>query len=447
MPTSSATVSPARRIAFDHLQRLSHDDAYIERLSVDHDDPRVRRQTRDLVAGVTRWRRWLDFLLADTYHGDYDSMELRLQQVLRLGLYELLFQETPAHAAVHEYVELAKQRVRPGAAGLVNGVLRTLDRSRDALPSPDTDDRADALGIRYSHPTWMVRRWMDRYGLGATRALLAYNNKRPSYGLRINPLRTTVDEVAEWLRANAIGFVLSPYVDDVIRVESLQPILQAGWLDEGRVAVQDESAGLVVRAVDPQPGESIIDTCAAPGGKTIAMATRMQGTGHLRAFDVHAGRLRRVDAAAATYGVETMIETEAADLRDVADRFSPPTADRVLLDAPCSGLGVLSKRADLRWQRSPDDLSDLTTLQDELLDAAARLVRPGGRLIYSTCTITPEENAERVEAFVHRHPGFRHVPASGLPESLRSDDGDLATLPHHNDIDGAYAACLQAPNE
>ena len=442
---SSTAVSPARSIAYRHLNRITHDGAYIERLSVTHDDLRVRRQTRELVAGVTRWRRWLDFLLADTYHGDYDSMEPPLRQVLRLGLYELLFQDTPARAAVHEYVELAKHEVRPGAAGLVNGVLRTLDRRREALPAPDTGSQAEDLAIRYSHPTWMVQRWLARYELAATRALLAYNNKRPTYGLRVNTTRTSVEAIAEWLREREVGYVLSPLIDDVLRVASLQPILQSSLLDTGRVAIQDESAGLVVRALNPQPGETLLDACAAPGGKTLAAATRMNGEGRIRAFDVHAGRLAQVRDAAALHGFGEIVQTEAADLRAVAQRPSPPQADAVLLDAPCSGLGVLSKRADLRWQRTPDDFADLTALQDDLLDAAATLVRPGGRLVYSTCTIAPEENEDRVQAFLKRHPGFTPLPVAHVPDTLQTAQGHLATLPHRDGIDGAFAACFRAP--
>ena len=443
MASSTDTVSPSRRLALRHLERVARDDAFVGKLSADDADARTRRQARELVAGGTRQRRWLDFVLADAYNGDYDAMEARLRHILRLGFYELEFQSTPPRAVVHEYVELAKQTLRQGAANLVNGVLRALDR-RDALPQPDTGDRAEDLAVRHSHPTWLVRRWLDRFGPEETVELLEWNNRRPAHHVRANPLRTTRAEVERWLDEREIVYTRSPHLDTSLRLKRLQPLLQGGLLDEGHVAVQDESAGLVVRIVDAQPGETVIDGCAAPGGKTLGMAAAMEGRGRIYAVDSHEGRLARVRDSAEAHGVADLVETDAADLRAVADRPDPPQADRVLLDVPCSGLGVLGKRADLRWQRDPSDLEDLAALQDELLDAAARLVRPGGLLVYSTCTIAPEENEQRVDRFLARHVDFTVESAEGLaPKEMISPSGFLATRPHRHRMDGAFAARLR----
>jgi 16S rRNA (cytosine967-C5)-methyltransferase len=208
--------------------------------------------------------------------------------------------------------------------------------------------------------------------------------------------------------------------------------------------VQDESAGLLVQLLDPQPGETILDGCAAPGGKTMAIAGRMGGDGTILAVDAKEERLNLVTEAAEAQGAADMVEAEAAELQAVAARPEPPQADRVLLDVPCSGLGVLAKRADLRWQRAPEDLDELTALQDDLLDAAARMVAPGGVLVYSTCTIEPEENEERVEAFLERHPDFELEPApDALPADVVTDEGYLATLPHRHRTDGAFGARLR----
>jgi len=444
MEPSIDTVSPPRVLALTHLERVRRDDAYVEKLEADDADARTRRQARELVAGVTRQRRWLDFVLGEAYHGEYDSMEHRLRQILRLGLYELLFQSTPTHAAVDEYVELAKQELRPGAGNLVNGVLRTIDRDREHIPTPDTGDTAEDLAIRYSHPTWMVRRWLDRFGIDETTELLRANNRRPMYSVRVNLLRTSRAEVAGWLDEHDVVHVDSPYLDDHLRLKRLQTLIKEGLLDDGDVAVQDESAGLVVELLDPQPGDTLIDGCAAPGGKTMHAAARMEGEGTIYAIDRNDQRLERVEEAAATHGVPDMVRAETADLREWADHPDPPQADRVLLDVPCTGLGVLAKRADLRWRRGPDDLEEMAALQDELLDVAATLVGPGGLLVYSTCSIEPEENEHRIDDFLTRHVEFTLESAAGhVPDEMVSDAGFLTTLPHQHRTDGAFAARLR----
>jgi 16S rRNA (cytosine967-C5)-methyltransferase len=290
----------------------------------------------------------------------------------------------------------------------------------------------------------MVRRWLDRFGPEETPELLEWNNRRPMYSVRINPLRTDDEAVTAWLDDHDVVYTRSPHLDDHLRLRRLQPLVQGDLLDDGHVAVQDESAGLIVRLLDPQPGETILDGCAAPGGKTLAIAGRMDGDGTLYAVDAKEERVGLIEEATEAQGAEALVDTEAAELQAVADREDPPRADRVLLDVPCSGLGVLSKRADLRWQREPGDLDELAALQDELLDAAVRLVRPGGLLVYSTCTIEPEENEQRIEAFLARHDDFELESAEDyVPDEMVTADGYFASLPHRHRVDGAFGARLR----
>ena len=444
MSLPGGTVSPSRLHALQHLERVASTDAYVGQLGGEGGDDRERRQALDLVAGVTRWQRRLDFILSEFYNGDFEDVERRLQIILRLGLYELLYQETPSHAAVDQYVELAKQTIRPGAGGLVNGILRSVNRQRDDLPEPDTGDRAEDLAIHHSHPTWMARRWMERYGEEDAVALMQWNNLRPVYGVRVDTRRTTVDAVTDALDAEDVTWARSHYLTDFLRLKKLQEVVRGPLLEEGHVAVQDESAGLVVRCLNPQPGETVLDLCAAPGGKALYAAMRMEGEGTVRAYDVHEGRLGLVEEAADRHGLSGTIRTTPADARDLPTMDDPPEADRVLVDVPCSGLGVLSKRADLRWQRTPDDLNTLTELQAEILDAAASLVRPGGRLVYSTCTIEPEENQALVDAFLEHHPEFEREPIDdAVPQEMITPAGDFASLPHRDEVDGAYACRLR----
>ncbi len=444
---SRKRLDPARREAVRLLVRIEKDQAYANRLTsaglTDELEPEAGRRTTEYVAGVTRWRRWLDFLLAQVYRGSYDSIEPKLRQILRLGLYELLFTDTPPYAVLHEAVELARKLVRPRAGAVVNAVLRTLLRQRDFLPQPQTGDLAEDLAIRYAHPTWVVRRWLARYGADSTEALLRYHNERPWFGVRVRTDRIARHVVLHRLADRSVEAEPSPVLDDFIRVRRLGPILQDRLIEKGLLTVQDESAGLVVRLLDPHPEETIVDACAAPGGKTTYIATRMRDHGRVVAFDVHSRRAELIRKAALQQGL-TSIEVEAIDLRQAPERYPDLKADRVLLDVPCSGLGVLAKRADLRWHRRPEDLDELVRLQDELLEAAARLVRPGGVLVYSTCTIEPEENEVRVRSFLARHPEFTVESAERwVPAEMVTEEGFFATWPPRDQMDGAFAARLR----
>ncbi|CAI7841969.1 unnamed protein product [Closterium sp. NIES-53] len=421
---------------------------------------RGRRHVTELVAGVTRWRRYLDFLLSEFFSGspsELERMEPLLKQILRLGMFELAKMDTPPHAAVNEAVKLARAALRPGAASLANAILRAAVRAQEQgpLPAPPlhdamTDrDKARALATLHSHPVWMVRRWADRLGWREAERLMESNNARPVFSLRANTAKgvSRSDLHSMLLALPEVEVEDSPYLDDFIRVKAgMQHVLTAGLIEDGSCNVQDESAGLVVRVLDPQPGETVVDCCAAPGGKAIYAAGLMQGSGRLVAVDVNEGRVRMVAQAAQRQGLQSIVECVVADLRTYA--VSSPlrgAADRVLLDAPCSGLGVLAKRADLRWRRTVEGEAQLTALQDDLLDAAASLVRPGGVLVYSTCSIEPSENEDRITTFLQSHHEFVLEPldASVLPESMISRLGCFASLPHRHTIDGAFAARLR----
>lgn len=428
----------ARSTAIDQLIRIASFGADFDAdRSMPIRSERDHRLVKEYVQGITRWRRWLDFLIGSYYRGEYESMEEKLKWVLRLGAYDLLFLRTPPHAAIHETVELAKKRVRAGAGGLVNGILRAIDRNRDALPEPVGAPETTYLGIRYSHPDWMVERWAGRYGEEVA-DLLSWNNERPKYAVRINTLKQSSEAFRELLRGCEITFEEGRYLDDYVWLPRLQPLLHGGFLEKGRCAIQDESSGLIVRLLDPQPGETVIDACAAPGGKTLYIAERMKGQGTLRAFDVQPERLARLDRSLPAYEA-SWVETSVLDLR--ASEVNEP-ADRLLLDVPCTGLGVLAKRADLRWNRRPSDLETITRIQADLLRAASRWVKVGGVLVYSTCSIEPEENEEQVHRFLEEHAGFV-VDTADLPPDVLTAEGFVSTLPFKHRMDGMFGVRLK----
>ncbi len=401
------------------------------------------RQIRDIVAGVTRWRRYLDFIIDSFYTAKSGSLESPLRTVLRMGIYELLFTETPDHAALNEAVDLAKVHVRKGAAGLTNGILRSVLRKRDHLPIPPKSPLYTHLGILYSHPDWMVKRWLDEFGEAKTVALLKHNNERPTYGVHVfkeePEIRAAYEEHGGEITASTV-------VKDFFRTTNIQPLLRGGFLERGSVRVQDEAAALVVQGLDPKESDHILDVCSAPGGKTLYAATLMNNKGRIVAADIHERRLNLVRKSAEELQLSN-IAFQAADATD------PPSEwinafDKVLLDAPCTGLGVLSKRADLRWNKTPNDLNQLIDLQKDLLDASGRCVKPGGILVYSTCSIDQEENMGQVDAFLSRNKNFTLDPiASSFPSEFRNRFGCFESLPFNTSIDGAFAAHLRRKTE
>ncbi|KAK6149411.1 hypothetical protein DH2020_016936 [Rehmannia glutinosa] len=346
-------------------------------------------------------------------------------------------------------VKLAKAALRLGAGNMVNAFLRKLAllKENNSLPAPKVDgndrQQARALATIHSHPVWMVRRWTKYLGLEEAIKLMMWNNADPCFSLRANTGKgfTREDLVTE-LEMLKVPYELSPHLDDFVRIRTgMQVVIQAGLLKRGLCSVQDESAGMVVTVVDPKPGDRIIDCCAAPGGKTLFMASRLNGQGSICAIDINKGRLRILKETAKLQEVDHIITTNNADLRAFDNNGTK--ADKVLLDAPCSGLGVLSKRADLRWNRRVEDMEQLKSLQDSLLDSASALVKPGGVLIYSTCSIDPEENEERIAAFLLRNPEFSVDPVDKYVSSdFVTVDGFYSSNPVKHSTDGAFAARL-----
>ncbi|GMH25043.1 hypothetical protein Nepgr_026886 [Nepenthes gracilis] len=466
-------VSPHRAVAAVRLMRIelggafadllnekgkgsrNNEMAYVERtlgFRTQCLDDRDLRLVTNIVGGAIRWRRYLDFLIMSLCHdvNMFRNMEPLLLQILRIGFYEIVKMEIPPYAVVDENVNLAKVAVRPGAGSMVNAMLRKLVllKESNSLPLPllDGDDRAQAraLATIYSHPVWMVRRWTKHLGQEVAIQMMMWNNADPTFSLRANVGKgfTRTDLITR-LNMLKVPHEPSSQLADFVRIRTgMQIVIQAELLKEGFCSVQDESAGLVVSIVDPQPGDTIIDCCAAPGGKTLFMAARLCGQGMIYAVDINEGRLRILQETANLQQVDNVITAIHADLRSFADN-KQVKSDKVLLDAPCSGLGVLSKRADLRWNRRLEDMEELKKLQDELLDAASTLVKPGGILVYSTCSIDPEENEERVTAFLVRNPKFSIDHADRyIPSDFLTERGFYRSCPVKHSMDGAFAARL-----
>ncbi|HEX8393665.1 MAG TPA: transcription antitermination factor NusB [Longimicrobium sp.] len=399
-------------------------------------EPRERAWTQELVYGTFRLRGRIDYLLGRLARDGVESLDPDVLDVLRLGAYQLLeMGSVPPYAAVSQSVDLVRMAGVPRAAGLVNGILQNLQRRREHMSFPDQRrDPVAYLSTWGSHPEWLVRRWMERWGPEAALALVEANNRRPE--LYIRPLGVGVDEAAARLRAAEIEAAPVSWSPDSLRIPA--PGTASEALTAVPAVVQDPAAALVVRYADVPAGATVLDLAAAPGGKALGLA---DGAGRVAAADLSRRRVRRVTENAGRLGWGDRVGVVVADGR--RPPFRP--ADAVLLDAPCTGTGTLRRHPDGRWRVTPEDLEALTRLQDELLAAAAECVRPGGLLIYSTCSLEREENEVRVESFLKARPGWRVEATEAVPAEVRDAAGYLCVLPQAQGADGAFAARLRRP--
>ena len=433
------------------LSRVDRSDSYLDKLidaalRTGEFDERDARLLNEITHGVLRNREQLDWVLTGFYHGEFPKCIPPIKNALRVALYQILFLDRIPHsAAVNESVNLVKRLRGNRSAGVVNGVLRNIIRRLDAITWPERDDvPVHYLSVMGSHPQWMVRRWIERYGAAETEELLRANNSRPPISINVDNPDLSYDDVRVQLGERGAKSERSPLLPEYLRLERLSDIGSLPMIREGKAFVQDEGAGLAARLTGVTPGCSVIDLCAAPGGKTLAMARMMKGEGSIRAYDRFPSKVDALVRTVEGAGLSEMISVRTAD----AATLETEPADVVLLDAPCSGLGVLRRKPEIRWKREPADITNLAELQRDLISAAARLVAPGGSLVYTTCTIEPEENEDIIEWFLSQNPDFRLrsadelLPDSALRQSVVDDRGYMKVFPHRHGTDGSFGAHL-----
>ena len=387
-----------------------------------------------IVYGVLQNQALLDFYLAAWCSQKPEHLQPPLLDILRIGLYQILFlDKIPVSAAVNESVELAKSSGRGSAAGLVNAVLRRAARERDHLPPiPDRDPIA-YLSTRYSHPRWLVKRLTALLG-EETEAFLAADNTPAPLTIQVNPLKTTAEDLTAALAAQGVTAKPHPWVPGCLELTGAGDLTALAPFRKGAFLVQDGAAALVARVAGVKPGDRVLDVCAAPGGKSFSAAFAMADRGQIIACDLHENKLKRVREGAERLGL-TCLETAAADGRIFRPEWEG-RFDTVLVDAPCSGLGIIRKKPDARY-KTLESLFTLPVVQDAILRNAARYVRPGGTLVYSTCTILPEENQQVTEAFLAETPEFVRTPFE-LPEPVGKTEGEITLWPHRHGTDGFY---------
>jgi 16S rRNA (cytosine967-C5)-methyltransferase len=435
-----------RGTAVKILNRVERTDSYLDKLldvelKLKELSDLDKSLLAEIVHGVMRWQGRLDWVLNGFTHGNFSKSEVNVRNALRVALYQILFlTQVPHYAAVNEAVEFIKRIRGERFSGFVNAVLRNIIRTLDGIhyPNPE-EDLSQYLAVYYSHPVWMVKRWLARFGKEELEKMLIANNEMPGLTLRINKLKISSPEFLALLEKQNVQFQGSTFIDHFLKVKSLSGISQMNIFQQGYFTVQDESAALPVLLLDPHPGERVIDMCAAPGGKTTFIAEMMNNQGEILAVDKYETKLNMIKLSCDRLGILNvqLLATDASSLET-------SLADKVLVDAPCTGLGTLRKKPDIKWKREPEDLKRMVKQQSTLLENAARLVKPGGVIVYSTCTTEPEENSEVIKKFIETHPDYSIEPASNfVNKSVVSVEGFIETFPHKHHIDGSFAARLR----
>lgn len=437
---SVETDQTARSVSVDILNDFD-ETQHVDFNKSNNLEPRERARVTEYVQGIFRKRSYLDFLIDSFSSVGISEMNAKLKNILRLAIYDLLFMDgTPDYAAINEAVDIAKYSLGSRTGDLVNAILRNLQRDIDELPKPNFEDRTKLIATTFSHPEWLVKRWVKRFGEREAFQLMQANNKPPQHFVRVNTLRTKIEYFKLRMEKHDVEFEESDWLPGYFKVPTVRPFIDKGWIRKGFCQIQDIAAGFAPTILDAQAGENIHDLCAAPGTKSIMISNMMGGEGSVLAVDISSNRLDKLAESALDYGAEN-IKIRRGDVTEL--ELDP--VDGVMLDAPCTGTGVLSKRADLRWRRTEEELENAVEQQWELLDAAAEMVQKDGRLVYSTCSIEPEENMQQVTNFLDRNDKFELESLEGyLPEEVLIEDGNAyQTLPHLHGCDGHFGVRMK----
>lgn len=445
MPTRTKAVT-ARQAAVEILLQVLKNGAYtniaINKYLRSHEITDLeRRLLTELVYGTIKALGTLDWYLTQCVSRPLAKIEAPILNVLRLGVYQILYMDKiPESAAVNEAVKLARLYSHEGSAKFVNGVLRGLLRKKTELQFPsEAEDEAGYLALKLLHPRWLVKKWLQQFGREATEKLCAFNNTPAPVCLRVNTL--VADRAALMHNLEAAGATVRPSVwsKDGIVCDKLPALQDVFGKLKHDFYIQDESSMLVATILAPLPGEKVVDMCSAPGGKTTHIAQVMGDKGEIFAGDIHEHKIKLIEENASRLGI-TIIKAQQRDA-SVFDEFLAGKADRVLVDAPCSGLGVLRRRAEARWRKTRAEIRKLPQLQLQILENGARYVKQEGLLVYSTCTIEPAENHYVVAAFLEKHPEWTYAGVKHPLSGAMLDE--LQLLPQVDGIDGFFICALR----
>ncbi|WP_452445287.1 16S rRNA (cytosine(967)-C(5))-methyltransferase RsmB [Paenibacillus psychroresistens] len=451
-PINKKRPMSAREMALEILTRVEQDKSYSNLLlnQMLQKHPLERADAglvTEIVYGTIQHLNTIDYYLNSFVAKGLKKLEPWVRSLLRLSLYQVVYLERiPDHAIVNEAVNIAKIKGHQGISGMVNGVLRNVIRQKDQLKLPTDLPPAGRISLQYSHPKWMVARWIKQFGEPTTELICAANNSSPSTSARVNTLKFTPAEMLAAMQLEGIEARASKLAPDGIIMEHAGNLAFTRWFGEGSITVQDESSMLVAEAVNPQPGMRVLDCCAAPGGKTTHLAEKMKDTGSIVACDIHEHKIALIREQANRLQLKS-IETVFSDAIDLSKHYEAESFDCILLDAPCSGLGVIRRKPDLKWAKQEQEIAAICIIQRSLLNAVHSLLKPGGILVYSTCTMEYTENQGMVKQFIELQPQFslEAFPNDQLAE-ISADSatiGMLQILPHQYNSDGFFIARMR----
>ncbi len=439
-----------RESAFVSLQKYENNkkfanieaDAAIKRNGLEGAD---RALYTAIFYGTVERKITLDYIIDRLADRRADAIDANVRIILRMSLYQMRYLDrVPDHAVLYEAGELCKRFAAKTAVAFVNAVLRAYRREENTITFPDAKkDPTSYLSVKYAYPAWLCKMWSSCYGMRKTERIFEAFEENPPITLRVNTLKTTTDALLSRLAAKTVGARETVYAKNGIRLSCHAPLEEIPGFSEGEWFVQDEASQIAVTVLDPKPGETVIDTCACPGGKSFSTALWMENTGTLKSFDLHKNKLKLVTEGAARLGITVLSAKEQNGAVFVPELLH--SADRVLCDVPCSGLGVLSKKPDIRHKEA-DEITRLPEIQYAILDNASRYVKPGGVLVYSTCTLNPDENENNVKKFLANHPEYQAEPFTVGGKTM--EDGMLTVFPdEYKGCDGFFVAKMRKRTE
>lgn len=405
----------------------------------------------EMVYGILKWKLTIDFIISNFSKIKIKKISPWILNILRIGVYQLIFiDKVPVSAACNESVKLAKRYGHAASSKYVNGVLRNISRNKETIKYPDKkEDLSKFLSIKYSHPIWMVNDWLNRYGEEFTEELLKNNNEVPPFTIRTNTLKISKADLKKILEEEGFEVDDGQYAKDALIIKNPKSLQRIDAFKKGYFQVQDESSMFVASILDPEPGDFVLDVCSAPGGKATHLAQLMNNKGAIVARDIYTHKIGLIDESVKRLGID-IIKTEVFDAITF-DKKHEGQVDKVLVDAPCTGLGIIRRKPDIKWRRKKEDKDKIIKLQKKILSTSSKYVKEDGIIVYSTCTIEPEENEHIIEKFLENNKDFclediwQHLPKQleSLPKGYNQKKGYIQLYTNKHGVDGFFIAKMR----